>query len=171
MRRPDGTEKIIGCTDLQRIIFETASNKRVHFSPRWKELRGMSDEEVTDGETEWAKGIHPEDAPRVMAAVQAHFDGRSAIFSEEYRVQHKDGHWVWIHDRGIARRDPSGKVVRMAGSEIDITARKRAEQELRHSEQRYRGILTALTPSIWVTSCVRRGLRCSWERTMNKTRR
>lgn len=106
-------------------------NGRVAFSPRWKELRGLADQEISDREEEWIERIHPEDLERVMEAVRAHFEGRTPVFSEEYRVRHSDGHWIWIHDRGIARRDAEGRVARMAGSETDITVRKRAEEALR----------------------------------------
>ena len=115
--------------------------RRVMFSPRWKQLRGLADDEVTDSEDEWLKRIHPDDLPRVQAAVKDHFDGRTPVCAAEYRIQHKDGHWIWISDRGIARRDADGRVVRMAGSEIDITAKKVAEQALRESEERYRAIV------------------------------
>ena len=106
-------------------------NHRIFFSPRWKEIRGLTDVEVSDREEEWSGGIHPEDSPRVFAAVEAHFAGTTELFAEEYRVRHKDGSWIWILDRGQARRDAAGKVVRMTGSETDITARKVAEQSLK----------------------------------------
>ncbi len=112
--------------------------KRVVFSPRWKELRGLADQEVSDNEDEWSSRIHPDDLDRVMAAVKAHFDGRTSVFSEEYRIHHKVRGWIWIQDRGIAMRDDAGNVVRMAGSETDITARKKAEEKLRASEERQR---------------------------------
>jgi PAS domain S-box-containing protein len=112
--------------------------KRVFFSPQWKALRGFSENEVTDSEEEWAGRIHPEDASRVFAAVQAHFEGRTAVFAEEYRTRCKDGSWKWIFDRGLALRDDAGRVVRMAGSETDISERKEAEDELRKSEARFR---------------------------------
>ena len=110
--------------------------QRVFFSPRWKELRGLSDNEVSDREEEWSSRIHPDDFERVMGAVREHFEGRTSVFSEEYRVRHKDGHWIWILDHGIARRDAAGRVVRMAGSETDITERKRAEEETRRNLER-----------------------------------
>ena len=124
--------------------------KRAVFSPRWKELRGLSDGEVSDREEEWSNGIHPDDRERVMAAVQAHFDGRTPVFAEEYRVRHTDGRWIWILDRGISRRDADGRVIRMAGSETDISDRKRAEEALRQSEERFRNIFEAIGLSIWV---------------------
>jgi PAS domain S-box-containing protein len=109
-------------------------NRRVHFSPRWKQIRGYAANEISDSETEWSENIHPEDAPRVMAAVREHFEGRTVVFEEEYRVRRKDGSYLWILDRGKAVRDADGQVVRMAGSEIDITERKQAEEKLRASE-------------------------------------
>jgi PAS domain S-box-containing protein len=111
---------------------------KVVFSPRWKTMRGFAEHEVSDAEEEWSREIHPEDAPRVMAAVQAHFKGKTPFFAEEYRVRCKDGSWIWIADRGIAQRDAHGKVIRMAGSESDITKRKLAEEALRKSEERLR---------------------------------
>jgi PAS domain S-box-containing protein len=115
--------------------------RRVMYSPRWKQLRGLSDAEVTDSEDEWLRTIHPDDLPRVRAAITAHFEGHTPVFAEEYRVRRKDGSWLWIADRGVARRDANGRVVRMAGSETDISARKAAEQALRASEERYRAIV------------------------------
>ncbi|MFH0726747.1 MAG: MASE3 domain-containing protein [Pseudomonadota bacterium] len=108
-------------------------NKRVFFSPQWKALRGYAEGEVSDREAEWRSGIHPDDASRVLAAVQAHFDGKTPVFDEEYRIHCKDGSWKWIADRGLAMRDATGRVLRMAGSETDITGRKRADEALRTS--------------------------------------
>ena len=124
---------------------------RVYFSPRWKEMRGYALHEVGDREEEWSSGIHPEDAPRVMAAVQAHFAGNSAVFSEEYRIRCKDGCWKWILDRGIALHDDSGQVIRMAGSESDITERKQAEAALRESESFYRQTLESIPGMVFTT--------------------
>ncbi len=104
--------------------------KRVMFSPRWKELRGYREDEINGTEEEWKSNIHPEDMPRVMASVESHFRGETVHFSEEYRVRRKDGSWFWIHDRGLALRDGTGDVVRMAGLETDITERKRAEEDV-----------------------------------------
>jgi PAS domain S-box-containing protein len=104
-------------------------NKRVVYSPQWKQLRGLADDEIGDNEEAARDRIHPEDYPRVRQAVIAHFKGQTPFYSAEYRVQHKDGRWLWILDRGLAQRDASGRVVRMAGSETNITERKQAEQE------------------------------------------
>jgi PAS domain S-box-containing protein len=103
-------------------------NKQVLFSSRWKAMRGYTDAEIGDNEEEWSSRIHPDDASRVMDAVLAHYAGKTAVFEEEYRVRCKNGSWIWVLDRGKAVRNEFGQVIRMAGSEIDITERKRAEE-------------------------------------------
>jgi PAS domain S-box-containing protein len=123
---------------------------KVVFSSPWKAMRGFAEHEISDAEEEWSRTIHPDDAPRVMAAVQAHFEGKTPVFAEEYRVRRKDGSWMWIADRGLARRDANGRVVRMAGSETDITELKRAEEALRNSEKLYRAIGESINYGIWV---------------------
>ncbi len=132
-------------------------NHRVVFSPRWKELRGLAPDEVGDHEEEWSSRIHPEDAPRVMAAVQAHFAGETAVFAQEYRVRCKDGAWKWIRDRGIARRDAAGRAVRMAGWESDITERRQAVAALtqahRRADQRaaeLEAVLHTVPAAVWI---------------------
>ena len=79
----------------------------------------------------WSAQIHPDDRPRVAAAIRRHL-ARSGggLFSEEYRVRTKDGAWrVWI-DRGTALRDAEGRASRWYGAVSDITERRRAEQEI-----------------------------------------
>ena len=116
-------------------------NKRVFYSPQWKALRGFAEDELSDREEEWSSRIHPDDAPGVFSAVQAHFEGRTPFFAAEYRTRCKDGSWKWIFDRGLALRDDAGCIVRMAGSEQDISERKDAEAELRKRELRLRQAL------------------------------
>jgi PAS domain S-box-containing protein len=105
-------------------------NDTVHFSSRWKEMLGYREDEVGGTLREWSGRAHPEDLPRAMEAVRAHLEGRTPFYQNEHRMQHKDGTWRWILDRGIAIRDASGRPIRMIGSHTDITERKRAEQAL-----------------------------------------
>ena len=119
-------------------------------------MRGYAGDEVGEGETEWINGIHPEDAPRIFAAVQAHFEGKSPVFSEEYRIRCKDGTWMWIFDRGMAQHDTAGRVVRMAGSETDITERKRLEEDARKllatvqaEKDRLSALINSMNDEVW----------------------
>lgn len=107
--------------------------RRVYYSPRWVEMRGYAPGEISDREEEWNSRIHPDDMTRVIGALRAHIAGETPVFAEEYRIRCKDGSWKWVLDRGVARRDESGRAVRVAGSEIDITERKQAEEKLKAS--------------------------------------
>src|SRR5438034_551404 len=68
--------------------------------------------------------IHPDGLPRVETAVADHFAGRTERYEVEYRLRHPDGEWHWLQARGRCIRDASGKLARLVGSAIDVTARK-----------------------------------------------
>jgi PAS domain S-box-containing protein len=113
----------------------------VAFSRRWKEMLGFEDDEIGTGLEEWSKRVHPDDFAQTMDAVQAHLEGRTPMYSSEHRVACKNGEWKWVLDRGLTvSRDDTGKPLRVIGTHSDITARKRAERELRESEE----VLSAL---------------------------
>lgn len=126
--------------------WDTLSNT-VHYSSRWKSLRGYSVDDDLYDVSYWKDSIHPDDADRIMAAIAAHFEGKTPVFNEEYRIHCQDGTWKWILDRGIAKWDEYGRVVRMAGSENDITDRKNAEAELRNQEKELQAIIDT-TPAL-----------------------
>lgn len=99
----------------------------VYFSPRWKAMFGYAEDEVGDTLEERNKRIHPDDLDRVEDEVKAYLDGHKAHYQSEYRVRHKDGHYVWILDRGIAQRDAGGKPYRMVGIYTDISQKKKMD--------------------------------------------
>ena len=81
--------------------------------------------------TEWSRRIHPDDHPRVMQAIADYRDGRIPVYETEHRLRHRDGHWVWILDRGkIVERRADGSPRRVVGIHTDITRLKQAEQAL-----------------------------------------
>jgi PAS domain S-box-containing protein len=101
----------------------------VYYSPRWKSMLGYEDHELANRIEEWEQRLHPDERERVLAANHAHAEGTTPHYEYEYRLRHKDGSYRWILARGVALRDASGKAYRMAGSHVDITDRKRTEQE------------------------------------------
>ncbi|AUT02586.1 ATPase [Nostoc sp. CENA543] len=109
---------------------------QVFFSPRWKQMLGYADHEISNNLEEWSERVHPDDLDWVMQAIQAHFDRRTPYYITEHRVQCKDGTYKWILDRGQALWDETGNVVRMVGSHTDITERKQTEAELQKQNLR-----------------------------------
>ncbi|MBW8011577.1 MAG: EAL domain-containing protein [Chloroflexi bacterium] len=102
----------------------------VYFSTRWAEMLGYEDSEISNSMDEWFKRVHPKDIERLQRAMERHMQNEIPHFEAEYRLQHKDGDYLWIHSRGLAVRDSEGNPTRMAGSQSDITLRKKAEEQL-----------------------------------------
>jgi PAS domain S-box-containing protein len=85
--------------------------------------------------------VHPDDRPMATAVVQRALQEGGA-FAFEHRVAHVDGSVRTIFGRGQVFLDERGQPVRMAGTGQDITERRRVEEDLRRSEERFRNICT-----------------------------
>lgn len=96
----------------------------IYFSGRWKSMVGYQESEIGERPNEWFDRIHDADRDRVKEELTAHQNGLSPHFESVHRLRHKDGTFRWMLSRGIATRDESGKPVRMAGSQTDVTEGK-----------------------------------------------
>ena len=106
----------------------------VVYSPRWKQMLGYEEHEIEPHVREWERLLHPDD----MAAAQALNESvqRGApTYEGEFRLRHKDGHYIHVLSRGFpVRRKPGGAVVRIVGTHFDLTERQRREAERARSE-------------------------------------
>lgn len=76
----------------------------------------------------WRALVHPDDLAAVECELERHVRGETACFEHDLRLRHRDGHWIWVHDRAIAaRRGPDGRALLLTGAQLDITRRKSAE--------------------------------------------
>ncbi len=107
---------------------------RVFFSPRWKTMLGHTEDGIGDSLDEWSSRVHPDDLPAARAAVQAHLAGETPAYQSVHRMRHRDGHWLWILDRGKRHLDAQGKPCRMVGTHTDISERVALERAL-HAEK------------------------------------
>jgi PAS domain S-box-containing protein len=107
------------------------------FNERWAEIVGYTLAELEPVSIEtWIRLAHPDDLQRSGELLEAHFADQTDFYDCEARMRHKDGHWVWVHDRGrVAAWTEDGHPLLMAGTHQDITDRKRAEADLIEAKQ------------------------------------
>lgn len=97
----------------------------VFYSPRWYGMLGYAPGELPATPELLLELLHPEDRPRVETTLTAALTGELETYEIEFRLRHKDGHDVPVRSRGFVRRDPEPS--RIAGTNVDLTAQKRAE--------------------------------------------
>ncbi len=90
----------------------------------WKVL-GYDPEEMPHLSSAWQDIINPEDLKIALQNVKRHLENPDYPYDQDIRYTHKNGSTVWIHCRGLAIRDQSGKPIRMLGSHHDITSIKK----------------------------------------------
>ncbi|MFN8588312.1 MAG: PAS domain S-box protein [Candidatus Eisenbacteria bacterium] len=112
------------------------------FDERWAGIVGyrLADLQPVSIQT-WMQLAHPDDLAGSDVALKRVFARELDFYDVEARMRHRDGHWVWVHDRGkVVEWSADGQPRRMIGTHTDITARKVAEEQLRESEARYQAI-------------------------------
>jgi len=103
----------------------------VYYSHRWKQMLGYEDNELENNLSTWEKLVHQNDLEKAKINIKDYIEGTAPIYEQELRMRHKEGHFVSILSRGFILRDEStGKPSRMIGTHLDITTRKKYEEEL-----------------------------------------
>ena len=101
----------------------------VHYAAQWKGMLGYENDDLADNLNTWVNLIHFDDKDAVLENVQACVDGQSDSFEIEVRMRHKSGHDVFVLFRAfLVIRDADSKPMRLLGSHLDITERKKAEE-------------------------------------------
>lgn len=102
-------------------------------------LYGLSPADPVPEEHVWRNRIHPEDRSVIVNRQENTLANTvNNVFISEYRFRKDNGEYVYLFDRCYIQRNEKGEPIRMTGSMMDITARKRSEEKLRESEQRLR---------------------------------
>ena len=123
-------QSILDGTDVGTWEWDVETGETV-FNERWAKIIGYRLEELEPVTIEtWMRFVHPDDLDRANALLQEHFAGRVPVYDCELRMRHRNGHWVWVHDRGrVAAWTHDGKPLLMSGTHLDITQRKEAERQ------------------------------------------
>ena len=127
---------------------------QVWWSDTTYELFGLSPGTVVPSLEAFLDRLHPDDRPKGLARAEAMLSGGTA-FADDLRVQRPDGTVLWIHSRARVTRGANGRVMRVEGTDQDITDRKRAERDLRESEERFRAAMKGSLDAVFFLTAER----------------
>ncbi len=146
-RLRDATEQLelaLMGADLGRWDHDLSVEKGYYLDERSCAMLGREPAESTHGRA-WGHLIHPDDLPGTLDAMRAHLSGDLPAYEAEYRARHMAGHWVWLGNRGkVVQVSDSGKPLRMVGTLMDISKRKRVEGELLATQAELQSTLKAI---------------------------
>lgn len=113
------------------------------FNNRWAEIIGYTLDELQPTTIEtWKRFAHPDDLRKSENILHLNFCKSAPFYDIEVRMKHKDGHWVWVHDRGkVVKWTENDEPLIMSGTHQDISKRKLIEETLKESEERSRLLL------------------------------
>jgi PAS domain S-box-containing protein len=124
---------------------------KVQRNERWAEMLGYTLPEIELNVKQWTDLHHPDDKAAAWKSISDHLEGRTPVHRMEYRMRCKNGEYKWILDQAsIVEWDDEGKPLRMSGTHTDVTERKKAEENLRESETKYRTLIEQLDDAIYV---------------------
>ena len=132
-----------------QVVWTTDAQGEVEDIPGWRSFTGQSREQVRGWG--WAEALHPDDREKTAArwadAVKKH-----ELFEAEYRIRRQDGEYRYFAARGAPVLEPDGSIREWVGSCIDITERKKAEEELRKASRYARSLIEAsLDPLVTIS--------------------
>jgi PAS domain S-box-containing protein len=112
------------------------------FNGVWAGMLGYTIDELSPCTySTWKRLLHPDDLDDATAQVNRCATGAAEAFECEFRMRHRDGHWVWILDRGrVMTRDSGNRPLLVFGTHMDISARKHNENEVRRHAERLRAL-------------------------------
>ncbi len=118
---------------------------QMRVNERWAEIVGYTREELAPITPDtFFRLVHPDDLAQSNALLSAHLEGRSPHYDSLCRMRHKQGHWIWVQDRGrVYERDAQGRPLWMAGAHADVTDLQQARQDAANMRQRLQAVVDA----------------------------
>jgi len=104
------------------------------------QMFGYTSDEIEPSVESWYTRLHPEDRERVITGIRAAIDGGETTWSDEYRFLRRDGAYAEIFDRGYVIHNVDRRPIRMVGSMMEVSERKRTEAQLRNLAARLEAI-------------------------------
>ncbi|MDB4258649.1 PAS domain-containing protein [Akkermansiaceae bacterium] len=131
----------------------------IFYSNRVLRFLGYGRYEVPNIFSDPIRFVHPESRGEWTKQLEAALSGKEDLFAMEAQIQVEGDAWCWFRTRGVARKDESGKVVRLVGSLIDISKRKVAETALEEERARIDLLLESVPVNVYLKDRDSRFLR------------
>lgn len=132
--------------------------KDIYYSPVWKRMLGYEPDELPNDFSVWEKLTHPDDLKSSWNMMNEVIDGKRDRFEIEFRMKHKNGHWVDILSRSNLYTDDLNGKIRVVGTHVDISEIKKIERELRAKEEEHWAILETAMDGFWIVDTAGRFL-------------
>lgn len=109
-------------------VIDAETRKATFVNPAYETITGRSCQSLIEEPSSYERVIHPDDRTHVLAKLEQ--AAQTGHFDERFRILKPDGEvrWVWV--RGFPRKDANGKITRLGGTALDVTALKRAEDQV-----------------------------------------
>jgi PAS domain S-box-containing protein len=157
-RKRAETELRLAIDTIPALVWTTLPDGSLDFiNRRWAEI-GLSLDDLRG--SKWSAVMHPDERAGVVAKWRTAVE-TGTPYENVRRVRRADGEYRWFLSRGAPLRDELGKIIKWYGAETDIEDRKRAEEALRESEQRFRDYAETASDWLWETGPDHRFTRVS----------
>lgn len=110
----------------------------VFISPPWITMLGYREDEVHEHLQLWEDMMHPDDKTKSINALNEFIKGGRKEYNIQFRLKHKEGYYIWVQSTAKLTLGKDGQPVRVSGSHRDITDKKRSEEIIKTSEQKYK---------------------------------
>ena len=106
-------------------------NNQVYFPPTWKNMIGYKEHELKNAIATWENLLHPDDLQQTFNHLDKYFNGTIKTYELEFRLKHKDGHYIHILSRGNGVKGIDGKYQRLTGTHIDLSEKYKTQNEVK----------------------------------------
>ena len=117
-------------------------------SPQVEQVLGYPPERFTEDPRFWFELMHPDDYARLNESGDLSVSN-TALVTQEYRMRHATGRWVWVQDTSVPVYDGTGELTYFQGFLIDVSKRHAAEERLREAEERFRALVERMPAMVY----------------------